>query len=75
MSDEPRVVYEFVKNTREIVRASFVFYGGHDLADIRVHVAERPTKKGLSLRLVDLPELRNAVEALIAAVEAEEASQ
>jgi hypothetical protein len=73
--DEPRAVYEFAKNTREVVRASLVTFGGHELADLRVHVADRPTRKGLTLRVVDLPELRNAVEALIAALEAEEASQ
>jgi hypothetical protein len=75
MSDEPRIIYEFQKNTREVVRASFVTFGGHELADLRVHVAGQPTKKGLSLRLEHLPDLRCAVNALIAAVEAEEASQ
>ena len=75
MSDEPRVVYSFAKNTREELRATLTQHGGHDVADLRVHVADRPTRKGLTLRVIDLPELRNAVDALIAAVEAEEASQ
>jgi hypothetical protein len=79
-SDQPRTIHEFAKNTREVVRASLVTFGGHELADLRVWVERscgepRATRKGLSIRREFLPQLLKAVEALIAAVEAEEASQ
>lgn len=68
--DDP--IYEFRKNAQEVVRASLSFYHGHQLADIRAYYqAEdgtfRPTKKGLSVGLDLLPELRAAIEALEAA--------
>lgn len=72
---EPRVVYSFTKNTREQVRATLTEFGGHDVLDLRVWVGQgdeaRATRKGLTVRVEDLPELRRAVEALTAAVEAE----
>jgi Transcriptional Coactivator p15 (PC4) len=79
MSDEP--VYRWPKNSREEVRASLTTYRGHRLADIRVYVADdgdgdgdHPTKKGLAVRVQDLPRLREAVDALIEAHEEERAA-
>jgi Transcriptional Coactivator p15 (PC4) len=73
-----RVVHLWKKNRREEVRASLDVFKGRDVADIRVYVADengepRPTKKGICIRVDDLPRLRESVESLIAAVEAEAA--
>lgn len=74
MSGE-RTVYVWAKNSREEVRATLKTWKGHELADLRVWMADdddvdHPTKRGLALRVDDLPKLREAVEALIAAVKA-----
>jgi hypothetical protein len=71
MDAEPRVVYSWPKNSKEEVRAQLREYRGHRLADLRVYAADaddvdHPTKKGLCVRVEDLPRLREAVEALIA---------
>jgi hypothetical protein len=78
MSDEPRVVYSFIRNSREEVRASLGDWGGYRLAHLRIWVDGRddepqPTNKGLSLPIEHLPELRNVDEALIAAADEEDA--
>lgn len=67
-----RLVYSFPKNAREEVRASLSTFHGHRLADIRVYVADsddvdHPTKKGIAVKVADLPKLREAVDALIEA--------
>ena len=69
MSDEPRVVYAWPKNSLEEVRATLSTFKGRRLADLRVWTTDedRPTKKGLAVRVEDLPRLLEAVEALIAA--------
>ena len=73
MTDD-RLIYSFPKNSRETVRASLGEYHGRQLADVRVYVAAdvgQPiaTKKGLSVRVEELPHLLAAVSALIAAAE------
>lgn len=73
MSDESRVVYAFAKNTREEVRATLTTWQGYRVADLRVwadNANDEPvaTRKGLTIRVEHLPELREAVEALLAAV-------
>jgi Transcriptional Coactivator p15 (PC4) len=73
-----RLVHLWKKNGREEVRASLDVFKGRPVADIRVYVADengdlRPTKKGICVRVDDLPRLRESVESLIAAVEAEAA--
>jgi len=65
-------VYAFRKNAREEVRASLSTYRGYRLADLRVFVEDEagnsiPTRKGLAVRVEDLPALRDAVDALLAA--------
>jgi hypothetical protein len=72
MSD--RVVHSWPKNAHEDVHATLGDYHGHRLASIRIYVVDendelRPTKKGISVRVEDLPKLRESVEALVAAVE------
>jgi hypothetical protein len=70
MSDEPRVVYSFPKNSREEVRATLTTFKGRRLADIRVWAADdegdgdHPTRKGISVRVEDLGKLLEAVRAL-----------
>jgi hypothetical protein len=65
-------VYAFRKNAREEVRASLSTYHGYRLADLRVFVEDEagnwiPTRKGLAVRVEDLPALRDAIDALRAA--------
>jgi len=69
---EDTVVYVFPKNSREEVRASLTTFKGHRLADLRVYAAdendvEHPTRKGIAVRVADLPKLLEAVQALIEA--------
>jgi hypothetical protein len=65
------VLYRFRKNATEVVQATLSTFHGHQLADIRVYFeavdGTWPTKKGLSVGVDLLPELRAAVEALEAA--------
>jgi hypothetical protein len=66
-------VYAWPKNSREEVRASLRTFKGHRLADIRVYAADdegdgdHPTRKGICMRVGDLPRLLQAVQALIEA--------
>jgi hypothetical protein len=76
-SDE-RIVYTFPKNAHEEVRAFLATFHGHRLAHIRVFRAgdddvDYPTRKGIALRTADLPNLKKAVDALLAATEDETA--
>ena len=55
-----------VKNAHEEVWAYIAPFGGHELAQIRVSRADKedvmhPTKKGIAVRLDDLPRLMDAV--------------
>jgi len=66
------IVFVFRKNARELVGASLEVFKGRRVADVRVYVAgengePRRTKKGICVRVEDLPKLREAVDALIAA--------
>lgn len=67
------VVHMWRKNDRERVLATLDTYRGYEIADIRVHVLSDgglvPTRKGISVRVEDLPRLREAVDALIEAQE------
>jgi hypothetical protein len=70
------LVYRFAKNSREEVRASLTTFHGRRLADVRVYVADaddvdHPTRKGIAVRVEDLPKLLEAVQALIEAEHAE----
>jgi hypothetical protein len=68
-----RVLYEFPKSTREVVRARIKRLSGRNYADLRVYYEAEtdgpeteylPSKKGIALRLDLLPELRRTVDAL-----------
>jgi hypothetical protein len=61
---KPIVIATLLKNTREQVRVSLDRYQGHEVIDLRVVVelnretgAMMPTKKGISLRIEQLPDL------------------
>ncbi len=76
MSDESVTVYRWRRNHREDVLATLSTFRGYRLADIRVYVAdegdeERPTRKGIAVRVEDLHHLRAAVEALVEAADEE----
>jgi hypothetical protein len=67
------VVYTFAKNAREEVRASLDEVEGHAVASLRVFVPivggeMVPTKKGLTIAVDSLHELKRAVDALCAAL-------
>lgn len=72
MSTTNRVIYEFDKNALEKVKAVLVNYKGKDLFDIRVYFRDpaglkaklHPTKKGISLSIELIGELKAAVLAL-----------
>jgi hypothetical protein len=72
VTDEPRVVYTWSKNSREEVRARLTTFNGRRVADVRVFAAnddgdgDHPTKKGICIRVEDLPCLLEAVKALMA---------
>jgi hypothetical protein len=60
------LVARIAKNPTEEVRISFTSYRGYDLIDIRVYYQDeqgewRPTKRGVSLSVDSLTELRDAV--------------
>jgi hypothetical protein len=68
--DEPKVIYEFDKNSRELVRLTRKTWNAQDLIDLRVYYKTesgemKPTQKGLCLRVEYLSELKNAVEAMV----------
>jgi hypothetical protein len=66
---EPLLIATIQKNGSEELRVSLDHFRGHDLLDIRVFAAftaanvPMPTKKGLSIRVDLIPELREALEA------------
>lgn len=68
------VVYTFPKNRREELRATLTTFNGHELADLRIwaHVddSDVPTRKGISVKVGQLPKLLEAVEALMQASKA-----
>lgn len=71
----PAVVYEFPKNSREMVVASLQHYRGRQLANLRVCVPDTRggwlfTAKGLAVTVDQLPHLEAAVRALREAAEA-----
>jgi hypothetical protein len=65
-------VFRFEKNSRETIVASLTTFEGHPLAGIRIYVEngegdETPTKKGISVKVEQLPQLLEAVQALVGA--------
>ena len=68
MSQENKLVAEIQKNDLEVVRVCLTEYKGKDYFDIRLYYREdgdwRPTKKGLTLAIGLLPELKKAIQAL-----------
>ncbi len=67
---DKETVYSFDKNALEQVRASIYEYQGKTYADLRVFWYDntagqyKPTKKGLTVNVVLLPELARAVDDL-----------
>jgi hypothetical protein len=66
---QERVVAQFAKNRREVVRISLGEFGGHALVNIRAWAPSQdgstfiPTKAGLALRIELLGELIDSLEA------------
>jgi hypothetical protein len=69
-NEEVRVVYTFTKNGSEEVRATLGEFHGHLLASLRVWKeddngdGDHATRKGISVRVEQLPHLLAAVQAL-----------
>ena len=66
MEENIAIIY---KNNVEMVHVDLTEYAGHDLVDIRIYAnyasaskPKKPTKKGVSLRIGQLPELIYALE-------------
>lgn len=82
-SEDKRLVAEFEKNSAEIVRIYLQKWGQGVYCDIRVWMAlrpgdeagEQPTKKGITLAVELLPELRKAIDKVLAEVEFGESEQ
>ena len=71
-----QVMYSFQKNRTEHVKAYFQTFKRTDLVHLRVFQAgadgtQQPTKKGIAVRVDQLADLHAAIEALVAANEAE----
>lgn len=69
MDENERVIFEFKKNQREIVRAIRKRYANHEYLDLRTYYPDesgnwKPNGKGLMLKLELLPNLEEAVTAL-----------
>jgi len=68
-TDEKTLVYEFEKNALERVRAEFTRWSGRDVFNLRVFYDAgdgtpdwKPTKKGLTVRVELIPELKKAMD-------------
>ena len=74
---EQRLVSEFEKNSAEVVKVHLQTWKQGRYVDIRIWAAlrpgdaagEHPTKKGLTLAVELLPELRKAIDKALAEVE------
>lgn len=76
--NDERVVYSFEKNAKEQVRATLGEFEGREVASIRVWydadqndsdgaVVYKPSRKGITLARSKLPQLLEAIQALIEA--------
>jgi Transcriptional Coactivator p15 (PC4) len=71
-----RVVYTIARRATREIRAQISTLGGKHFADLRLFVVSQetgeliPTRKGVTVPVSDLSELRRAVEALTEAAEA-----
>ena len=64
--NQEKIVFEFRKNSHEVVRALTKTWNGQDLFDLRVYYVTqdgktKPGPKGLCLRVDNLPELKEAL--------------
>ncbi len=74
---------EIERNSQEVVRVQLRLYQGKRYVDVRTYYWDesgdveelQPTKKGISLKVERLPELRAALDALAAAVAQQEAAR
>jgi hypothetical protein len=69
-TSQDQIVYAFPKNRNEEVRATLNMFNGQRYAHVRVYVADEndvdhPTRKGIAVKVEDLPKLLAAVEALV----------
>lgn len=63
------IAYEFPRGRNEVIRATIANFGGSKRADLRVYFLNKdgewtPTKKGVSVTLDQLKELKKAVAKL-----------
>ena len=73
---EGKLIAEFGKNSSEIVRIQLVQYKDQELLDVRVWVLRDeknyvPTKKGISLRVNQIEDLKQAIDKAAKEVESE----
>jgi len=74
-SQETQLIHSFPRNVNEDVRFTLRKFKGKHYADLRIWFREEngetyhPTKKGVSVSLEFLPEIRRGVEKLLKATE------
>ena len=64
--ESPKTIYQFKKNSSQIICSVVCEFNGKPYLDLRVHYrAEdgqyRPTKKGIRIDAVQIPELKKAI--------------
>ena len=74
---EDKVVAKFKRNPTEEVRAGIKEFKGRQYIDVRIYYMDdqgewKPTRKGISLAIDFMSELKNAVEALEAELKSRE---
>jgi len=75
--NENRVIGSFAKNSREEIRGYLNTYKDHRLAHIRIFVenadgAEVPTTRGIAIRVEQVEQLKELVDGLAGAAQAEQ---
>ena len=76
-------IYEIKKNTMEKIRIALIEFKGHKLLDIRVYYDAsetrdadfKPTKKGISIPIDLVREVKEGIDKALAEIEAETGSE
>lgn len=83
MNETPELIAQFQKNSTEIIKVHIKTWKGRRYIDFRIWYLENPaepgseiaTKKGITLNVDHLEELKKAVDKALAAVEVGEMGQ
>ena len=66
-TQEPKLITEFNKNSTEVVKVQLTEFDGQQLLDVRVWAVRQgkeyvPTKKGITLRVEQIDDLKEAID-------------